>query len=78
MQTSEYLEKLWQVYREYARYNKGTLLKNDTPADFLAEIERALDYEKNPPAEDKDEEGNVLPKREHYKHLERYLEIINK
>lgn len=74
----KFLDTIWAVYREYARYNKGTLLKNDTPADFLAEIEKALEYEKNPPPEDVDEEGKVLPKREHYKHLEKYLEIIKK
>ena len=75
MQTEQYLEKLWQIYREYARYNKGLLLKNDTPADFLAEIEKAFIFEQEPPVES--EEENIA-RKEHYKHLKKYLEIINK
>lgn len=69
-----FLSDLWEIYREYVRYNKGLLLKNDTPGDFLAEIEKALDYAKEPPVKKGDEQYDAP----HYKHLRKYLEILNK
>ena len=72
MQSSTYITTLWALYREYARYNKGKLLKEDTPADFLADLEKAVLYEADP-LPDTDEHYMAA----HFIHLRKYIEIIN-